>query len=55
VTDLDRHLPAIVAGDAQAFAAWLAGAEPRIRASLRGFAAQVDVEAVLQETLLRVW
>ena len=55
MTDLDRHLAAIAAGDAQAFADWLAGAEPRIRGSLRGFAAQVDVEAVLQETLLRVW
>jgi len=55
VTDLDRHLPAIVAGDPGAIASWLAGAEPRIRASLRGFAAQVDVEAVLQEALLRVW
>ena len=55
MTDLDRHLAAIAAGDAQAFADWLAGAEPRIRGSLRGFAARVDVEAVLQETLLRVW
>jgi RNA polymerase sigma-70 factor (ECF subfamily) len=53
--DLDVHLAAIVAGDAGAFARWLAGAEPRVRASLRSFAAVVDVEAVLQEALVRVW
>ena len=53
--DLDVHLAAIVGGDTRAFGAWLAGAEPRVRDSLRSFAAVVDVEAVLQETLLRVW
>lgn len=55
ILDLDQHLPAIVAGDAEAFAAWLAGAEPQVRASLRRFATHVDTEAVLQEALLRVW
>jgi len=55
VEDLDAHLPAIVAGDQDAFAAWLAGGERRVRLSLRTFAARVDTEAVLQETLLRVW
>ena len=53
--DLDVHLSAIVAGDTHAFARWLAGAEPNVRLSLRSFAAVVDVEAVLQESLLRVW
>lgn len=53
--DLDQHLAAIVAGDADAFGRWVAGAEPRLRESLRSFAAQVDTEAVLQEALLRVW
>jgi RNA polymerase sigma-70 factor (ECF subfamily) len=53
--DLDTHLPAILARDTGAFARWMAGAEPTIRASLRSFATTVDVEAVLQETLLRVW
>lgn len=53
--DLDVHLTAIAVGDDRAFAAWLAGAEPQIRRSLSGFAAQVDTEAVLQEALLRVW
>jgi DNA-directed RNA polymerase specialized sigma24 family protein len=53
--DLDEHLPAIAAGDADAFARWLAGAEAPLRASLRSFAASVDAEAVLQETFLRAW
>jgi DNA-directed RNA polymerase specialized sigma24 family protein len=55
MTDLDVHLPAIAAGDAEAFAAWLAGGERRVRLSLRSFATHVDTEALLQETLLRVW
>jgi RNA polymerase sigma-70 factor (ECF subfamily) len=55
VQDLDRHLAAIVAGDPDAFARWVAGAEPRLRSRLRSFAAGVDTEAVLQETLLRAW
>ena len=53
--DLDLHLPGIVAGDASAFARWLAGAEPIVRDTLRPLAAAVDAEAVLQEALLRVW
>jgi DNA-directed RNA polymerase specialized sigma24 family protein len=53
--DLDVHLTAIRAGDAEAFGRWVAGCEFRLRGSLKRFAAQVDVEAVLQETLLRVW
>ncbi len=53
--DLDVHLAAIAGGDTRSFGAWLAGAEPRVRDSLRSFARVIDVEAVLQETLLRVW
>lgn len=53
--DLDVHLPAIGAGDPAAFARWLAGAEQPLRLSLRAHAASCDTEAVLQETLLRVW
>jgi DNA-directed RNA polymerase specialized sigma24 family protein len=55
MSDLDLHLAAIAAGDADAFALWLAGAERIIRGTLRPFARAVDTEAVLQETLLRVW
>src|SRR5665647_2298519 len=53
--DLDVHLAAIVSGDTIAFGRWLAGTESTVRDSLRSFAAVVDVEAVLQESLLRVW
>lgn len=53
--DLDVHLAAIAAADAGAFARWLAAAEPSVRDSLRSFAAAVDTEAVLQESLLRIW
>ena len=55
MSDLDIHLAAIVAGDPEAFARWVAGAEMRLRLSLASFAVHVDVEAVLQETLLRIW
>ncbi len=55
MTELDALVPDIVAGDADAFGRWLAGAEPRLRASLSSFAEQVDVEAVLQECMLRIW
>lgn len=53
--DADVHLGDIAQGDAAAFAEWLALTEHEVRASLRGFAAVVDTEAVLQESLLRVW
>jgi RNA polymerase sigma-70 factor (ECF subfamily) len=53
--DLDQHLAGIVAGDADAFARWVAGAEPALRRALRGTAAHVDAEAIVQEALLRVW
>jgi len=53
--DLDEHLSAIVAGDADVFGRWVASAEPVLRESLRSFATVIDAEAVLQEALLRVW
>jgi RNA polymerase sigma factor (sigma-70 family) len=53
--DLDQHLPRIAARDVEAFGHWMRGAEPRIRGSLRSFAASVDVEGVVQDTLLRIW
>jgi RNA polymerase sigma-70 factor (ECF subfamily) len=55
VQDRDALLPAIASGDVQAFAVWLRHGEPRIRLSLKRFARAVDTEAVLQETLLRLW
>ncbi|HEY8206250.1 MAG TPA: hypothetical protein VIG99_02135 [Myxococcaceae bacterium] len=53
--DLDQELPAIRGGDAGAFGRWMAAAEPELRRALRPLAASVDVEAVLQESLLRIW
>ncbi len=55
MTDLDALLPAIAAGDAVAFGRFVAQAEDRLRKSLTRFAPYVDTEAVLQETLLRLW
>jgi len=55
MSDLDQHLSAIQGGDPDAFERWVAAAEATVRLSLRSFAAVVDTEAVLQETLLRVW
>jgi len=45
----------IADGDPAAFARFLARAEAAVRRSLTRFAAQVDVEAVLQEAFLRTW
>lgn len=53
--DLDVHLPDIIARDTNAFARWMSACEPSVRASLRSFVTVVDVEAVIQEALLRVW
>jgi len=53
--DLDVFAPAIAGGDEEAFARFLGAAEPSIRAGLRSFAARVDVEAIVQESALRVW
>lgn len=52
---LDHYHPAIAAGDAEAFGAFLSGAELAVRSSLRSFARTVDVEAVFQEAALRLW
>src|SRR5215475_7773077 len=55
MVDLDTHLAAIAAGDPDAFARWMIGAERPLRESLRSFATRVDVEAIVQEALLRAW
>jgi RNA polymerase sigma-70 factor (ECF subfamily) len=54
-TDLDVHLSGIASGDVRAYGAFLAAAEPAVRRSLRSFATRVDIEAVLQESFLRLW
>ena len=50
-----QTLGAMASGDAHAFARWASSVEQPLRGSLRAFAASVDTEAVLQETLLRIW
>ncbi|GAB4370086.1 MAG: hypothetical protein Kow0062_04520 [Acidobacteriota bacterium] len=42
-------------GDRTAFVEWVCVAEPFLRRSLRSFARSVDVESIVQETLLRMW
>lgn len=51
----EGELQAIAAGDSEAFGRWVSRAESRLRLSVRSFARVVDVEVVLQETLLRAW
>lgn len=53
--DLDDFLPAILQGDTRSFAQWMARAEGPMRDSLRSFVTVIDVESILQESLLRVW
>lgn len=51
----EPELAAIQAGDADAFGAWMARNELALRIALRPLARHVDTEAVVQESLLRVW
>jgi RNA polymerase sigma-70 factor (ECF subfamily) len=53
--DPNEFLWEIAARDEVAFGKWVSGAESPIRASLRSFALHLDVEAIVQETLLRIW
>jgi RNA polymerase sigma-70 factor (ECF subfamily) len=55
VDPIDRAFDAVRRGDQAAFAAWLRLVELPLRDRLRSFAQAVDVEAVLQEGLLRMW
>lgn len=55
MTDLDGFFARAATGDAEAFANWVGRVERPIRSSLGRFARAVDVEGVVQETLLRMW
>lgn len=55
MSELDTLFDRVRSGDARAFAAWMGRVERPVRQSLRSFARAVDVEAVVQETLLRMW
>jgi len=55
VSDLDELYRRTQRGDPVAFTEWVRRVEPELRGRLRSFARQVDVEAVIQEALLRMW
>ena len=55
MTELDSLYRGTQAGDVESFTAWVRLAEMPLRRSLRSFARSVDVEAILQEGLLRMW
>jgi len=44
-----------IAGDEGAFTAWMRAVEVPLRAKLRSVSSEVDVEAMVQEALLRMW
>lgn len=53
--DPDAAFLRACAGDRAAFADWMGAVEAPVRRSLSRFARAVDVESVMQETLLRMW
>src|SRR5262245_1014992 len=55
VTELDALFATARSGDAMAFASWAGQVERPVRSSLSRFARAVDLEVVVQETLLRMW
>jgi DNA-directed RNA polymerase specialized sigma24 family protein len=54
-TEIDALFARVQHGDPMAFRMWMGRVERPIRFSLRHFARAVDVEAIMQETLLRMW
>jgi DNA-directed RNA polymerase specialized sigma24 family protein len=55
MTALDSTFLQVRSGNRTAFAEWMGNVEIPIRLTLRPFAQAVDVESVVQETLLRMW
>jgi DNA-directed RNA polymerase specialized sigma24 family protein len=55
LTEIDAAFAAAREWGVEAFPRWMALVERPLRASLRRFARAVDVESVMQETLLRMW
>ena len=54
-SEIDLLFARVRMGDQRAFAEWMGRVERPIRMSLARFAQAVDVEAIVQETLLRMW
>lgn len=55
MSEIDSFSARARAGNSMAFEEWMGSVELPIRLSLRRFARAVDVESILQETLLRMW
>ena len=55
MSTLDHAFRRTQEGDHQGFTDWVRRVELPLRASLRRFARRVDVEAIVQEALLRMW
>lgn len=55
MTSIDSLYQLVSSRDERAFADWMGCVERPIRSSLRSFARAVDVEGIVQETLLRMW
>jgi len=54
-TEIDTLFARVKTGDHEAFRVWMGRVERPIRLGLRRFAQAVDVEAIVQETLLQMW
>ena len=54
-TEIDRAFLRVQAGDQDAFASWMKLVEMPLRRMLRSYARAVDVEALFQEGMLRMW
>jgi DNA-directed RNA polymerase specialized sigma24 family protein len=54
-TEVDRLFARVRRGDERAFEAWMTRVEPHLWKRLAPWAQAVDVEGVVQETLLRMW
>jgi DNA-directed RNA polymerase specialized sigma24 family protein len=54
-SQVDQLFRRVCDGDPDAFEAWMVRVEVPLRKSLAPWARAVDVESVMQETLLRVW
>jgi DNA-directed RNA polymerase specialized sigma24 family protein len=55
VSEIDRAFERTREGETEAFTSWVRFCEVPLRKNLRSFARVVDVEAVMQECLLRMW
>lgn len=55
MTLLDDLFRRTQSGEVDAFSGWVRRVEPELRRRLRPFARVADIEAVIQESLLRMW